>query len=126
MELKDFVKETIVQIAKGIEEASTELSDSDVMVNPIYVTMHSENAQSYGRTTTHTDADEEAHSRVIQKLEFDIAVSVESGQQGSVGAKLSIASIGIGADGKTESSKKSESRIKFSVPVVLPGYKNEC
>ena len=126
MDLKDFVKESIVQIAKGIEEANAELLEADAMVNPIYVTMHSDNAQSYGRTKKRDPGFGEPDSRVVQKVEFDVAVVAESGQQGSAGAKLSIASIGIGADGKTESSKKSESRIRFSIPVVLPGFQNQC
>ena len=125
MELKDFVKESIVQISKGIEEANQDLSELDACVNPIYVTMHSENAQSYGRTKTSDNSYEQPESRVIQKIDFDVALVVEAGQQGSAGAKLSIASFGIGAEGKTESNNRSESRIRFSVPVVFPGYKNE-
>jgi hypothetical protein len=126
MELKDFVKESLVQISKGVEEANVELSESDAMVNPLHVAMHSENAQSYGRTKKRDPGNlNEPDSRVIQKVDFDVAVVVEAGQQGTAGAKLSIASIGIGAEGKTESSNRSESRIKFSIPVAFPGYENE-
>lgn len=125
MDLKDFVKESIVQISKGIEEANTELADSEAMVNPVYVQMHSTDAQGYGRTKERDPQFNNADSKLLQKVDFDVAVTVEAGQQGSAGAKLSIASIGIGADGKTESSNRSESRIKFTIPVVFPGFKNE-
>jgi hypothetical protein len=125
MDLKDFVKETIVQISKGIEEANAELEESKAMVNPVYVSLNSQGAQGYGRTKER-DPDYGNHdSKILQKVDFDVAVSIEAGQQGSAGAKLSIASIGIGAEGKTESSNKSESRIKFSIPVVFPGYENQ-
>ena len=123
MDLKEFVKESIVQISKGIEEANSELNDSEAMVNPIYVQMHSNDAQGYGRTKERDPNYSDPDSKLLQKVSFDVAVSVEAGQQGSAGAKLSIASIGIGAEGKTESSNRSESRIKFSVPVVFPGFK---
>ena len=125
MDLKDFVKESIVQIAKGIEEANTELSDLDAMVNPRYVRSHSDSSQPYGRTKERDSNFKNPDSRVIEKVEFDVAVVAESGQQGSAGAKLSIASIGIGTEGKKESSNKSESRIKFSIPVVYPSYDNQ-
>ncbi|PXW70022.1 hypothetical protein BZA03_110201 [Alteromonas sp. I10] len=126
MELKDFVKESLVQISKGIEEANAELADSEAMINPVYVKMHTDNAQAYGRTKSRDPKhDLQPDSRIVQKVDFDVAVVVESGQQGSAEAKLSIASIGIGGGGKTESSNKSESRIKFSIPVVLPGCINE-
>ena len=125
MDLKEFVKETIVQISKGIDEANTELADTEAMVNPIYVKMNSNDAQGYGRTKERQPNYGNPDSKLLQRVDFDVAVSVEAGQQGSAGAKLSIASIGIGAEGKTESSNKSESRIKFTIPVVFPEYKND-
>jgi hypothetical protein len=125
MDLKEFVKESIVQISKGIEEANAELKDSEAMVNPLYVTMNSKDEQGYGRTKQRNPDYANPGAKLIQKVDFDVAVSVEAGEQGSAGAKLSIASIGIGAEGKIESSNRSESRIKFSVPVVFPGFENE-
>ena len=125
MDLKEFVKESIVQISNGIEEANSELEGSEAMVNPVYVMTNSKDAQGYGRTTKRASDFPNPDSRVLQKLDFDIAVTVEAGQQGSAGAKLSIASIGIGAEGKAESNNRAESRIRFSIPVVFPGFKNE-
>ena len=125
MDLKEFVKETIVQISQGIEEANSELGGSEAMVNPIYVKMNSKEAQGYGRTKKRDPGYKDPDSKLLQKVDFDVAVYVEAGKKGSAGAKLSIASIGIGAEGEIESSNKSESRIKFSVPVVFPGYENE-
>jgi len=122
VDLKEFVKESIVQIAEGIEEANTALSESSAMVNPVNVIAHSEEAQAYGRTRKRNDNN--PNSRIVEKVQFDVAVVAETGEQGKAGAKLSIASIGIGAEGKTEKTNKSESRIKFSIPVVYPGYEN--
>ncbi len=124
MELKDFVKESIVQIATAIDEANAALSDSGAMINPLNIRANSESAQAYARTITRGETTKDSHSKVVEKVEFDVAVIAETGQQGSAGAKLSIASIGFGADGKTESSNKSQSRIKFSIPVVYPGVNN--
>lgn len=125
MDLKDFVKESIIQIAKGIEEANEQLKDSEAMVNPMYIITYSEEAQSYGRTSERDAEISNPDSKIVQKVDFDVAVVAEVGKQGTAGGKLSIASIGFGAEGKTESSNKSESRIKFSIPVVFPTCKNE-
>lgn len=95
------------------------------MVNPFHIKAHSESAKAYGRTVK-PDAAATEGSRVVEKVEFDVAVVAQAGQEGSAGAKLSIASIGFGADGKTQSSNKIESRIKFSIPVVYPGVDNPC
>lgn len=125
MELKDFIKESVVQIAQAIDEANEALSSTGAMVNPLNIKANSESAKAYGRTSMKNIVSGQVGSRVVEKIEFDVAVSAEAGQQGSAGAKLSIASIGFGADGKTESSNKSESRIKFSIPVVYPGVDNQ-
>jgi hypothetical protein len=77
MDLKDFVKESIVQISKGIEEANTELADSEAMVNPIYVSLNSNDAQGYGRTKKRDDSGfKNPDSKLLQKVDFDVAVSV--------------------------------------------------
>lgn len=34
MEIKDYIAETLVQIAEGIKEAQNRLKDEDVVVNP--------------------------------------------------------------------------------------------
>ncbi len=122
MDLREFVKESIVQIAKGIEEANEELAESSAMVNPFHIVANSDSAQAYARTRPPSQNNPEA--RIVEKVQFDVAVVAESGEEGSAGAKLSIASIGIGAQGKVESSNKSESRIQFTIPVVYPGHEN--
>jgi len=122
MDLKDFVKETLIQISQGIEEANKELEGSDAMVNPLHITGHSENAQTYGRTRPPSTS--KPGTRTVQPVNFDVAVVAEAGEKGEAGAKLSIASIGIGAKGSIESTNRSESRISFVIPVVYPGYEN--
>lgn len=123
MDLKEFIKESIVQIAQGIEEANKELEESPAMVNPMHVVANSDSAQAYARTKK--PSHDNPGIRIVEKVEFDVAVVAETGEGGKVGAKLSIASIGIGAQGETKSMNKSESRIKFSIPMVYPGYENK-
>lgn len=122
MDLKEFVKESIVQIAQGIDEANKELEESSAMVNPIHVVANTDSAQAYARTRKPSDINPDA--RIVEKVEFDVAVVAETGEGGKVGAKLSIASIGIGGEGEKKSMNKSESRIKFTVPMVYPGFEN--
>lgn len=123
MDLKEFIKESIVQIAQGIEEANKELEESPAMVNPIHVVANSDSAQAYARTRKASH--DNPGTRIVEKVDFDVAVVAETGEGGEIGAKLSIASIGIGAKGETTSMNKSESRIKFSIPMVYPGYENK-
>lgn len=51
MNLKDFVKETIVEICQAITEANNELKGSGAIVNPSNIAVNSDKSQAYGRTT---------------------------------------------------------------------------
>ena len=124
MDLKDFVKESLVQISNGINEANEALEGTGAMVNPLHVTTNSDKSQAYGRTGSPAH-DVNGTSRVVEKVDFDVAVVAEAGEQTKAGIKLSIASIGLGADGQSSSKDKSESRIKFTIPVVFPGVDSD-
>lgn len=116
MELKDFIKESLVQINLAIKESNEELKDSGAVINPGKIEVNSENFQAYGRESTMI----QHNKRVVQKIDFDVAVYAEDNKKTGVGAKISIASIGIGANGEEKTSNKSESRLKFSIPVIYP------
>lgn len=118
MNLKDFVKETIVEICQAITEANNELKGSGAIVNPPNIAVNSDKSQAYGRTTY--DKARDLRSRVVDKVEFDVSVVAEAGENTNAGIKISIASIGLNAGGNSTATDKSESRIKFSIPVVFP------
>ncbi len=79
MDLKDFVKNSLHQIAEGIIEANEALSDTDGMINPPDITVHSDSSQAYGRTRSTRSAQQSSDSRVVEKVEFDIAGTVQKG-----------------------------------------------
>ncbi len=124
MDLSEFVKETVVQIARGIEAANSELSSMDAMINPLNVNAYSANTQAYARTSCITAAEAPEGSRVVEKVTFDVAVTVQESDTKEGGGKLSIASFGLRADAKSESSNQTESRVGFSIPIVYPGVNN--
>jgi len=117
MELKDFIKESLVQINLAIEESNEELKDSTAVVNPSGIQINSESSQAYGR-----ESDKEIHqnTKVVHKVDFDVSVYAQDDKTTSGRAKISIASIGIGVGAEEKNSNKSESRLKFSIPVIYP------
>ena len=122
MDLKDFVKESLVQISYGINDANSELSGTGAIITPLNVIVNSENSQAYGRTGQPHSPHE--NSRVVERGEFDVAVAAEQGEQTNGGIKLAIATIGLGVGGQSDKSNRSESRIKFTIPVVFPGVES--
>lgn len=116
MELKEFIKKSIVQVTEAIIESNDELREKDAVVNPGKIQVNSEESQAYGRASQLA----KHHTRIVQKLDFDIAVTVQDEQQAGAGAKISVMSLTLGADGGVNYTNKSESRIKFAVPIMYP------
>lgn len=119
MDLKDFVKESLVQISSAIIEANEALEGTNAVVNPFNIVTLSGSERAYGRVN---DAYSEKEP-VVEVVEFDVAVTTESGTQTGGGIRISVASIGLGAEGKSTGAHSNESRIKFKVPMVYPSVK---
>lgn len=120
MDLKDFIRESLVQISQGIEEANEALKDSIAEVNPAKFIAHSGESQAYGRVSATADE----NKPLVHLVDFDVAIQAQQGSESGGGMKLSIASVGIGADAKTRDSSSTESRLKFAIPMVYPSNKN--
>jgi hypothetical protein len=97
MDIQEFVKESLVQIAFGIKGANKTLNEETNSDNKYFMLEAS------------------AHAEKRRGIEFDIAVVAkeESGAQG--GAKLNIPLMAIGGDVGGKSSSENVSRVKFNV-----------
>ena len=113
MDLKEFVKEALSQVAAGVEEAQADVLDRGGFVNPA----HRPDSRSSN----------EAHFGVLENgqniflVDFDVSVTVaeETGKSG--GAKLQVASfVKLGGDVDANTSSTATNRISFKVPMALP------
>lgn len=121
MELKDFISQTLVQIAEGISEANEQLKSSDAIVNPPNVLISNGSGSdrlTYGRIKVADDY--ESDSKQVQKIDFDVSVTATQGTETKGGIKIGISSIGLGSEGKSGNERQASNRIKFVVPMVLP------
>lgn len=110
MDLDEFVKETLVRIAKGVHEAKAGVEDAGGAVNP----------STY--TETHTALLREKESGLlVQEVEFDVAVVVNEASKGEVGGGILVAAFGLGAKAQEGLESASTHRIQFKVPILLPG-----
>ena len=92
MDVKEFVSKTLLQIVEGVQEAISQ-NPTNARINP---------SNSF------------AHA--LKQVEFDVAITATDERDASGGIKVG----GIGADLQSKSRDGSVSRIKFTVPVVLP------
>ena len=116
MELHTFISSTLVQIAQGIENANKQLEGTRALVNPRNVhPVEGKGSSVYGYLNT-----KKKFYKVVQRIDFDVAVTAEAGTETKGGVGIQVGSIGIGTQGKSEKANSSVSRIAFSIPMVLP------
>jgi len=109
MELKDFVSETLKQIIDGVTAAQEYAQGMGARVAP--------SMDRIGPSSKHTV--EHGSGAAIQDVDFDVVVTTSEagGKEGSLG--IFVGPVGLGAKGKSESASSAESRIKFSIPLML-------
>ncbi|WKT60065.1 hypothetical protein Q2E61_14300 [Microbulbifer thermotolerans] len=113
MELKDFVKETLSQIAEGIEAAQESVRECGGFVNPAHrVDPKGSNDSHFGVLN---------NGQNIFLVDFDVSVTVVEDKGNEASAKLQVASLlKIGSGVETSSSNKATNKISFKVPIGLP------
>lgn len=103
MELREFVKTTLVEIAQGVKDAKVEYQKMGGEVNPL--------------SGTYEGKVKNLH---ITDVVFDIALTQMDKTDASKGIGVLFSSVKVGA-GKTEEQELSSiSRVSFSVRVKLP------
>lgn len=116
MELKDFISQTIREIAEGVQAASEQCSDLGVIVNPA-VTL-GENGDFFvpkDNVKEHITVE-----RRVQQIHMDVLVSVTETSTLDSQVKASIKVLGANVNGKTEGNTLNSNRVSFDIPVCLP------
>ncbi len=113
MEIKDFVRDTLVQIVSGINEANE-------MLAPLNSFVASSNMA--GMSCMHTTKNKIPH--FVSNVDFDIAVTTMQAKESKDGAKFGISVVGVefgmGLGSEHKGENQTLSKIKFSLPLALP------
>lgn len=117
MKLDEFIFESIKQVIDGIDNAREYAETKGAKIS-------GENLNFIGAKNgggiVYMNSD---NSEIVEKIDFDIAVTAKEGDKVKGGIGLFVGAIGIGTQGHAESENSSISRIKFSVPLYLPKKK---
>ncbi len=108
MDLEAFVGETLKQIICGVKAAQQVAKTQGAWVNPKTI-------PGKGHTVLELEPGE-----AVQDIEFDVAVTVHEQRTKTGGAELAVVGIKVGGKGEGQSSTRSISHVKFTVPVFLP------
>ncbi len=113
MDLKEFVKETLVQITEGVSTAQDQVRLLGGYVNPASTSQPKQTDMDHLSTI--------GDGQNVFLVNFDVAVSSSEEKIGEGNAKLKVASfINIGAEGGKGTSNSTTNRISFKIPLALP------
>jgi len=105
MNLQEFIKETLLQILRGIGDAKREFHSLGTDLGAI--------GPMFRRVGDFNEDD-------IEHVEFDVAVTVSESKEGSGAGKLNVAMLSMGGDKKHAHGTETVSRVKFKVPIIPP------
>ena len=113
MELKEFIKSTIKQIAESVDELNQEFEGKQTFVNPTNIKGIGDKPYVPFAFTDYN----------VTNIDFDLSVDVENkeGTTGKVGVLASV--IGVGVSSTEGRVQHSESKVRFTIPVILPSKK---
>ncbi|WP_428503777.1 hypothetical protein [Roseateles sp.] len=111
MNLQEFIRTALTEIVAGVAEAKEECKKHGASVGSNAVYGHLKEAQIV------TDND----GKPVSRVEFDIALAEAKATDPKNGIGVFLGAVGLGAQGASPSESLSNSRIKFSVPIIFPG-----
>lgn len=106
MELKEFITETLSQIAEGVKEAGVKYNELGGMA-PYY-----DERPIYGGGKYIEDK--------VVDVEFEVALTNTSKDGGKAGIGVALSVVRAGVDKSKSTEEESLTRVKFSVPISLP------
>jgi hypothetical protein len=110
MELESFIEASMRQIIGGLHKASAFARDHGAAINPAQRQWRHGEGIYFDKTT----------GRVLTTVEFDVAVSATDESKKKEGIGVAVAQIMLGTQKEVSGASQHLSRIKFSVPVILP------
>lgn len=111
MNIQEFIKTSITEIVLGVADARDAIEGYGAKAGSDRV---------YGNTKENkilTDGD----GRQVTSVEFDIALTSADSTDTKGGIGVFLGAVGVGSQGASHGESSSHSRIKFKVPVFLPG-----
>ncbi len=100
VQLKDFIRDTLIEIAEGIRAANGQLEDPEKQQFGVFMLRHNLGDQSK-----------------IPGIQFDIAVTVAKNQHDKAGFMVALVNIGGGATTEKKLSDEVVHRIRFEVGI---------
>lgn len=108
MELNKFVQTTIQQIIDGVSSSQQFAKEKGAIVNPSKLDFHKD-----GKNTFYSEA-------MPQDVEFNVGLTSTSVDGSTEGIGVFLGSINLGKKNEAGTENTAITKVKFTMPVVLP------
>lgn len=108
MELKEFIKATLEQIVEGAAQAQQSINSQGGIVNPSNMAY-----QKDGQWNTYNHA-------IPQEVVFDVGLTSTDKAGSAEGIGVFLGSISLGKKNEAGTEHVAITKVKFTVPLVLP------
>ncbi len=121
--LQQFVTETLNQILKGVSEAQRTNNYNGIEINPTLTHYTNAGHSEFIGKEAKLPADIVVNrdGKVMVMVDFDVVITTSEGTGTKGGIGVFVGAVGLGSQGQSSQASTSESRVKFRVPVVMPG-----
>ena len=114
MELQEFVRETLLQITRGVKEEQEAVKEYGGVVNP----------KQYRNPTDATNAKVNNEFCPVQDIDFEVALTSTTGKENKAGIGVALGGFKVGADKNSEGKSVAATSVRFTVPLVFPTEDN--
>jgi len=105
---------SLTQLVEGVTAAQKATKPMGAKINPAGI------QPSRPSSDNLIYVDQHSHVYVPQMIEFDVALGTTEAEDGKAGAGLVVGPVLLGSRIESRSEAATFSRVKFSVPLILP------
>lgn len=117
MELKDFITNTLTQIAEGVKNSQESFKKLGGTVNPSGL------RQISGDIPFGKDTPIQGDAHLLCNVQFEVSLTSDNASNASGGIGVLFGSLSIGGKAGSENKEISLNKVKFNIPVTLPSQR---
>ena len=113
MELKQFITETLTQIAQGVKDAQYNVSELGAKINPA-------NVAGFEGNVPRTKGASHSKTRILCDVEFNVALTNDKSNSTGTGVGVLFGALNLGGKHENEDKNTELTSIRFNVIMELP------
>lgn len=117
MELRDFISNTLKQIAEGVQLSQERFSELNGAVNPSHL------QQISGEIPYGKEIGLKGYAKILCNVQFEVSLTSDNTTNTNGGIAVLFGALSLGGKQSTESKDVALNRVKFNIPIVLPSQR---